>query len=218
MRSSLSLALMVIIIILFSLTAVSADENVTDSVALGDVEESPDGLCATVLDEDVASGKSVDLSVNVNATPSYVNETYNSVGSEVPWIITVSANGGTALNVNVREVLSNNLQYISHSQSMGSYNPETRMWAIGDLSPSQNATLTIITKLKSAGTYVNKAYVTSDSKETNQLNNFALASMKTGSSKVTSSITETTADREGFDHSVHQASMGGARFVIWEDG
>lgn len=203
------ITLTAILIILLSLGTAAASENITDTVS-ADMDNS-----YSAVNENTYSD--VDLSVNVNVTPSYVNEKYNTVGSEVPWTITVTANGGTAHNTKILQVLSNNLQYISHDTTMGKYDPETRIWTIGDLSPSETASMTIITKLKSAGTYTNKVYATTDAKEKNLLNNFVITSMKTGSSKVTSSVTETSSDREGSQHTVHQASMGGARFVIWED-
>ncbi|MBQ6100445.1 MAG: DUF11 domain-containing protein [Methanobrevibacter sp.] len=200
-------------IILLSLGTATASENATDLTS-ADMESAVSG---DVLTERTYTSSNVDLAVNVNVTPAYVDGKYNPVGSEVPWTITLAANGETAKNVKVLDIFSNNLQYISHNNTMGEYNPQTRTWTIGDLAPSETASLTVITKLKSAGTYVNKVYATSDSKEKNMLNNFVITSMKTGSPKVTSSVTETSDDRDGSQHTVHQASMGGAIFIIWND-
>ncbi len=204
-------------IILLSLGTATASENITDSVSSDDMGSSYSAVSEDTLNENTYTSQSADLAVNVNVTPSYVNEQYNSIGSEVPWTITVTSNGGTAKNIKVLSIMSNNLQYMFHTKTIGEYNPETRTWTIGELGPSETASLTIITKLKSAGTYINKVYATSDSKEKNMLNNFVITSMKTGSSKVTSSITETSDDRSGSQHTVHQASTGGARFTIWEE-
>lgn len=217
MKIKYLLTLMAIMIILISLSAVSASENITDTVSIEDTSNSYSSVSEDTLNRQTGTAESVDLSVVVNATPSYVNGKYNTVGSEVPWTITVSAKGGTAHNTKILEVISNNLQYVSHSKTMGDYNPETKTWTIGDLKDSETASLTVITKLKSAGTYVNKVYAITDTKEKNLLNNFVITKMKTGSSKVTSSVTETSDDREGSQHTVHQASMGGARFIIWDD-
>lgn len=197
---------MILIILLFSLGNVAANENVT--VEASSTDDVPVSLGSNDdAQERLSSSGSVDLSVKMDVTPSYVDGKYNPTGSEVPWTITVSANGGNAKNVKVREVLSTNLGYASHKESIGIYDPESGIWDVGDLKNHDEAKLTLWTKLKKDGTFLNKVYVTSDSFDKNMLNNFMFLSIKSGSSKVTSNITETTDDRSRPYHNIHQSSM-----------
>lgn len=196
--------LAMLLIVLLSLTTVVASENATDEVLQED--NSLDKLESSVPAEQSASDN-VDLSVEMDVKLSKDNDQYNSAGSEVPWTITVKSSGGTAKNTVVRNVLSNNLGYVSHNESRGTYNPSNGIWNVGDLKSSDSATLTIWTKLKVNGTYMNKVYATSDSSDKNMLNNFVILSIKTGSSKITSNITETTDDEDGPSHNPHYRSM-----------
>ena len=160
------------------------------------------------------SNDDVDLSVSMDVKTSLTNNQYNRAGSEVPWIITVSSINGTSHNTKVRNVLSENLQYLSSNATVGSYDSANGIWDIGDLDSSKNASLTILTKLKRDGTYVNKVYATTDSNDIDLLNNFLILSIKTGSSKITSNITVTSDDREGPQHNVHFASMASSDFIV----
>ena len=117
MKFKYCFALTAILIILLSLTCVTASENATDEIS------SPDE--SQVGQDMMSSSEKVDLSVNMDVKPSFVDNEYNNVGSEVPWIITVSAKGGTAHNTKVQGVFSINLGYISHNASIGSYNPDS---------------------------------------------------------------------------------------------
>ena len=181
--------------VLLSMVCVAAGENVTEELSVQDGG----------LDKLSAEGD-VDLSVELDVKPSYVDGRYNSIGSEVPWTVTVIAKGGTAKNTQVRVVLSANLGYVKHNATAGEYNPKTRIWKVGDLTDS-SASLTILTKINRVGTFSNKAYATTDSKDSNMLNNFAFLSIQTDSSKVTSNITQTTDDRLSPNHNPHYASM-----------
>lgn len=195
---------MLALLVLFSLTCVAAGDNMTDELSLQD--SNIDKLDAVNVDADKLSArKSVDLSIKMDVNSSYVDGKYNPVGSEVPWTLTVKAKGGTALNTQVRELLSANLGYVNHSTTKGAYDPSTGIWKVGNLKGS--ASLTIITKLNRAGTYINKFYAMTDSTDSNLANNFGFLSIKTDSPKSTSNITETTGDRQSADHNLHYASM-----------
>lgn len=198
MKLKYCFALTAILIILLSLTCVTASENATSEISAPDESQ--------VGQDMLSSSEKVDLSVNMDVKPSYVDNEYNKVGSEVPWTITVSAKGGTAHNTKVQGVFSINLGYVSHNASIGSYNPDSGIWDIGDLESSHKVSLTILTKLKTIGTYTTKVYATTDTFDANMLNNFYILSIKTGSSKITSDITETSDDINGAEHRIHHAS------------
>ena len=160
------------------------------------------------------SSDNVDLFINMDVKTSLTNKQYNRAGSEVPWIITVSSLNGTSYNTQVRDVLSENLQFLSYNATMGTFDSENGIWTVGDLEASKNASLTLLTRLKRDGTYINKAYATTDSNDVNLLNNFLIISIRTGSSKITSNITETSDEREGIQHNVHYASMADTDFIM----
>lgn len=201
-------ALVVVLITLFSLCAVSASENATDAASVEeDVLASQDVVTDLENQDKISSGEDVDLSVSMDVEQSCEDGEYNKVGSEVSWKITVNAKGGTAHNTKVRGVFSPNLGYVSHNGTMGSYNPSTGIWDIGDLDRSKTASLTILTKLKVIGTYTTKVYALTDSNDRDMLNNFMFLSIYTGSSKVKSNITDTTDDDLESDHDLHYASM-----------
>jgi hypothetical protein len=206
MRLKCCFALAAALLVLLSLSCVAASENATDGLSLED--DGSDVLDAVDADENMLSANGeVDLSVKMDVESSYVDGSYNSVGSEVPWTITVTAKGGTARNTQVREVLSPNMGYVSHNATMGTYDSSRGIWNVGDLASSGKASLTIVTKLNRAGTYLVKSYATSDSTDKNMLDNFAFLSIQTGSPKSTSNITETSDDRAGPSHNLHYASM-----------
>lgn len=206
MRLECCFALVVALLVLLSLSCVAASENATDGLSLNN--DGSDVLDAADADENILSSNGdVDLSVKMNVESSCIDGIYNSVGSEVPWTITVTAKGGTARNTQVREVLSPNMGYVSHNATMGTYDYSRGIWHVGDLASSGKASLTIVTKLNRVGTYLVKSYATSDSTDWNMIDNFAFLSIKTGSPKSTSNITETSDDRAGPSHNPHYASM-----------
>lgn len=218
MKLKYCFTLVVILIILFSLGTATASENITEISSLDDtaiiqspVDENINGKTLESQDilnkESYSANNKVDLSITMNVKPSYENNEYNRIGSIVPWTITVKAKGGISHNTKVLEVLSINLGYVSHNTTVGSFNPENNIWEIGDLNNGKSATLTIFTKLKTAGTFTNKVYALTDCDDTNQLNNFVILKIKTGSSKITSNITETMDERNGPEHNSHERSM-----------
>ena len=205
MKFKCCFTLMAILVILLSLACVAASENITEEMSLQ--EDDLHSLESIEVSDELSASEGVDLSVDLDVEPSYVDGKYNPVGSEVPWTITVSAKGGVAYNTQVRSVLSSNLGYVSHNLTMGEYDPSTGIWKVGNLTGSSKASLIILTKLNSKGTYLTKVYALTDSQDTELLNNFKLLSIKTDSSKITSNITETTDDRIKPVHNYHYGSM-----------
>ena len=205
MKFNYCFTLTAILILLLSLTCVTASENTTGDISTPDESQFGQDM--------MSSNEKVDLSVNMDVKPSFVDNEYNKLGSEVPWTITVSAKGGTAHNTKVQGVFSINLGYISHNASIGSYNPDSGIWDIGDLESSHTASLTILTKLKTMGTFTTKVYATTDTYDANLLNNFYILSIKTGSSKITSNITQTSDDLNRAEHRIHHASSFTSRIT-----
>ena len=71
-----------------------------------------------------------ELTIQKTANPSKVK-----VGKNVIFTLTVNNKGpDTAIDAFVLDLLSDGFQYVSSVASMGSYNPATGLWTIGDLS------------------------------------------------------------------------------------
>ena len=213
-------SLFMVILIMFSLGAVVASENVAlesssldDSLAVCDNHDSNElsnGLSESqdlkfTASNDV-SNDSVDLTVKINAKSVFVNNKFNRAGSKLPWTITAIVDGGIAQNTKVYTTFTNNMEYVSHNASIGVYDPISGIWDIGDLSSSDNASLTVLTKLKTDGKFVVTANATTDSNDIKLSNNYKSVYTKSGSSQVTSNTTETSDDKGGANHDTHQAS------------
>ena len=87
----------------------------------------------------------------------------------VTWILEVQNFGpDTAENVKVYDKLPDGLKYVKHSLTKGTFNPNTGIWDIGDLSVEEGlVTLLISTRAIAAGEQINEAYITSDTFNSN---------------------------------------------------
>src|SRR5690606_14517344 len=61
--------------------------------------------------------------------------------------------------------------YVSSSASVGTYNPATDLWTIGDMEDGETATLTIVATVHATGDYINYASVTGDEDDPDLTNN-----------------------------------------------
>lgn len=75
------------------------------------------------------------------------------IGDYVTWIVGVINKGpDTAKNVKVYDQLPDGLKYVKHTATKGTFNPETGIWAIGNLSISDGEVfLNITTQAFSVG-------------------------------------------------------------------
>lgn len=207
--------LIAILVIIFSLGTVAASDNVTSDANL---EVSFDSIDGTSVSQDVLTSDSsqinesndeTDLSVRIDVNNTYKGNLFNRAGFEVPWTITVKVNGTTALNTRIYETLSDNMEYVSHNASAGEYDPISGIWSVGDLSSSDSASLTIVTKLKTDGRFKNSVNAVTDSNDIDLSNNVKSLTIKSGTSKSTSNVTETTDDKNDAQHDDHYGSQGG---------
>lgn len=92
------------------------------------------------------------------------------IGDQVTWIVSVINNGqDTAKKVKVFDQLPDGLKYIRHSTTKGTFNPDTGIWDIGNLSISDGEVfLYIVTQAFSIGEKINKANLTSDTFNLNE--------------------------------------------------
>ena len=214
------------VIVLFSLGAVVAGENITEEVSVSNdvavptvgqtsVDDSGDGEDVLNADEPstLKAVSKFDLKVKIDVNTSYDGKAYNTEGLEVPWTITVKSLSGNARNVMVRETLSSNLQYISHNLTKGTYDSSRGIWTVGELEDSQSVSLTIITKLLSNGTFTNTVKVEPTTLDLDKSNNEATLSIETGEEDEGSHTTETTDDKNKYNADDHYGSEGGSGVV-----
>lgn len=206
------LILVVIVGVMFSLGCVSASENMTSDASSVDdaplaIGNNQDFNSEDIIGEDNSSeNEGIDLIVKIDVKSAQQKNQFNRAGFKVPWTITAMVTGGIARNVIINDTLSSNMDYLSHNATMGEFDPVTGIWHIGDLTSYDNASLTILTVLKTDGRFKNTVSATTESQEVNILNNIISSSIKSGSSKVTSNVTETTDDKNEPQHNIHYAS------------
>ena len=206
MKFKYCVTLTVILLILCSLTTVVASDNITGYSSSEDVlaiDSSDSAVCVSedlndhksqaILDDAFLSGDDdVDLSVKIDGENIYRDDKFNRAGYEVPWNITAMVDGGTAKNVKVHVVLSDLLEPLSINENMGTFDPETGIWDIGDLSSSNDAVLSILTKIKSDGRFKVTADATTTSNDIDLSNNDAFLTLKSGTGKKPSNTTSTS--------------------------
>ncbi len=93
-------------------------------------------------------GGSANVVVNKSSNPPFAGP-----GDTVTWTLTATASGSVpATNVQVVDNLPAELEYISHSATIGSVNVSGQnvTWTIPLLNPGQSATLTITTRIRSS--------------------------------------------------------------------
>ena len=233
MKFNHSLMLVLILIILFSLGTVVANDNVeidasiNDTLTINNQESFNQDLKGDIGENQFDSNydgslssadeNDVDVSVRIDVKNVYddKNEKFNQPGFIVPWNITVKVTGGTAHNVKVHQMLSNNMEYLSSTPTVGEFNPASGIWNIGEL--SDTARLTIVTKLKSGEKFTTTVDVTTDSNDIKLSNNHKSLYIKSGSSKSTSNVTETTDGKTGAIYNNYKGDLNSNRNGIIHD-
>ena len=94
------------------------------------------------------------------------------VGDKVQYKVTVVNNGpDTAVNTRAVIELPKELKLLGFEPSVGTYDPETGIWTIGDLAPGEEITFLLDTEALVAGKIVVNASVVSDTYERDLSNN-----------------------------------------------
>ncbi|WP_291782137.1 gliding motility-associated C-terminal domain-containing protein [Cecembia sp.] len=112
---------------------------------------------------------SVDLSVTKT-----VNNSVPDFGESITFTVSAINNGPlNATNVQVRDLLPSGFTFASLNVSKGSYNIGTGIWAIGNLSYGEIATLQIGATVNTSGNYTNTAEITPITGDPNPDNNIS---------------------------------------------
>lgn len=144
--------LLVSLIALLSLTAVAAGENDTDNT--------------------LTSDEKTDLSVDIDVVERKTDEGVNRKGSTVIWTVTAKAKNGTAYNTRASVEMSDNMELIAYRAESGSYNHESGIWDVGNLTSSKDTSLYIYTLLKDEGRFTLSVNATTDSNDPDLTNNY----------------------------------------------
>ena len=169
----------VILISLLSLTCVNAEDldgsDSTNALPTSETklelsEEASDSTPTSsgILSTSEAKSDSQSQSYLILDNDADIENIY--IGDYVTWIVSVINKGpDTAKNVKVYDQLPDGLKYIKHTTTKGTFDPETGIWSIGDLTISDGEVfLNIITQAFSVGEKINKANVTSDTYNLNE--------------------------------------------------
>lgn len=130
----------------------------------------------------------------------------NEISFDVPMIITAKATEGTVKNAKVLIIMPEEFEFVSYDADMGSYDHESGTWIIGDLKSGEAASLTIFTSINQKGNYLISINSTADSNDTDLANN-NLECIIEVTSKISSNVTRTSADRSSIQHTAHYGSM-----------
>ena len=189
---------------------VAGSENLLS--ADGDLNEKTENQNNNLIGESPSNSSSddeVDLSVDMELG-DIQKHTFgiNNISFDVPFIVTVTATNGTAKNVKVFHNISEDFEYVSHDETIGTYDPKSEIWDIGDLNSTAKATLTILTKINTKGTFVITVNATTDSNDTDLSNNDLKLNVQV-SSRITSNTTRTSADQGPRHSNRYNSNPGG---------
>ena len=102
-----------------------------------------------------------------------VNVKTVTVGDKIIYTIIVKNNGpDTALGVYAVDKLSDALKFVSYKSSVGTYNPTTGIWKIGNLTNGSTATLEITSIVLKTGAISNEVFVNGSTVDLNMSNNY----------------------------------------------
>lgn len=144
--------------------AVSSD-NATLDLDTGsqslEVPDSADVLSKVQSDEPSLSSTNLELDNDADLENIHI-------GDKVTWIVSVENKGpSNAKNVKVLDRLPNGLKFVKYRSTKGTFDAATGIWNIADLLNGSSAHLYITTKATSTGEKINRAYLTSDTPNTN---------------------------------------------------
>ncbi|WP_296792129.1 hypothetical protein [uncultured Methanobrevibacter sp.] len=216
MKYKYPFAVMLILTMLFLLGSATAiedmDLNVTssDEAPILDIPVSEDMANVEIESEEnpieLSSADSSDLSVeiklgDVKKTTFGINE----MNFDVPLIITAKNAEGVAKNSKVFISIPEEFEIASYNATHGLYSSESGIWNIGNLDSTTDAVLTIFTTIKQKGSYLISLNATTDSNDSDMVNNYLGCTIEV-TSKISSNVTRTSADRSSTQHTSHYAS------------
>jgi uncharacterized repeat protein (TIGR01451 family) len=140
--------------------------SATVTASEADVNAANDGASVSVLVN--APLTTADLSVTLSDSPDPVKRRTN-----LTYAITIRNSGpGSASGVTLKDTLPSNLRFVSAASSQGSCSGTSTVTCnLGNIASGANASVTLVVRPRSAGTYTNKASVSTSSTDSNTANN-----------------------------------------------
>ena len=141
------------------LTSTATQVNTAEVTAIDqfDTDSTPDNAVAG--EDDQASASVTASQINLSLDKS-VSEARPNVGESVTFTITLTNSGiDTATNVIVQDTVPSGLTLTGNTPSTGSYNTGTGRWTLASLASGSTATLDLVARVDSAGSFTNVAEV-----------------------------------------------------------
>src|SRR5690606_17852056 len=156
-----------IVIRVLATVASSATGTITNGVSVWNPDTPPTDPPVDGDTDPIPVERSTDLSIDKT-----VSNFQPYVGDNIEFTLMVTNNGPSdATGVLVTDELPDGYTYVSSSASVGTYNPATALWTIGDMEDGETATLTIVATVHATGDYINYASVTGDEDDPDLTNN-----------------------------------------------
>lgn len=139
------------------------------NTAIIDANENDTNTSNTQASASTTPVKLSDLSVTKT-----VDNPIPNIGTNVVFTIVASNNGiSNATGVRVDDVLPNGYNYITHVAGFGTYNPNTGVWNIGNMTVGNTYTLTVTAQVNTISNYTNTAEISGDQVDPNTADNIS---------------------------------------------
>jgi uncharacterized repeat protein (TIGR01451 family) len=110
-------------------------------------------------EDDIATAVVQPQAIDLSVTKT-VNNTLPLINSNVTFTVTVTNSGpNTATGVSLFDALPSGLTYVSSSVTHGSFNPNTRIWSVGNVGVGQTFTFTMVATVTSLAMQMNTVEV-----------------------------------------------------------
>ena len=196
------LILLIAFIFISSVSAINAQEIDENQINDLELEITAPADQQEVLSASDSAQQISDSNASQNSTGAFLvldNDAYKEniyVGDYVTWILeAVNFGPDEAKNVKIHDKLPEGLKYIKHTATKGTFDPDTGIWDIGNLTIEDGIVkLFITTQALTVGEKVNEAYITSD---TPNLNNETYEEEEID-------VLDRDSDESGFEKPMHE--------------
>ena len=196
------LILLIAFIFISSVSAINAQEIDENQINDLELEITAPADQQEVLSASDSAQQISDSNASQNSTGAFLvldNDAYKEniyVGDYVTWILeAVNFGPDEAKNVKIHDKLPEGLKYIKHTATKGTFDPDTGIWDIGNLTIEDGIVkLFITTQALTVGEKVNEAYITSD---TPNLNNETYEEEEID-------VLDRDSDESGFENHIHE--------------
>lgn len=163
-------------------TITSGGDSASDFVTIDWDQSMAGSITVTYYSSSLCNGSATNtLNLTIKMCSNLVltkvaNHMTSTVGETIVFTVTVFNDGTSdSNNVEVSEQITSGFTYVSNSATIGTYDPFSGIWTIGDLLAGQTAVLTVTVTVNPSGDYVNTAMIlVSDPDDTDLDDNLVL--------------------------------------------